>query len=152
MADLSYRNATPDDLAFIVRLIVGDSVGTSADDPRDVQAPAYTDALAAIDADPNQMLLIAELSGEPVGTFQLTFIPGIVARGMWRGLIESVHVAPEFRNQGIGGRMMEHAVSLCRQKGCGLVQLTSNKARSDAHRFYGRLGFTPSHEGFKLTL
>ena len=85
-------------------------------------------------------------------TFQLTFIPGIMRRGMWRGLIESVHVSPEHRNKGLGKAMMGWAIEQCRARGCGMVQLTSNKKRVDAHRFYRTLGFAQSHEGFKFFL
>lgn len=148
---LAYRAATAADLPFIVRLIVEDSVVATDDDPSAAD-PAYVAALAAIDADPNQELFVAEFRGEPVGTFQLTYIPGLMRRGMWRGLIEAVHVAPLHRNRGLGGEMIRWAVERCRERGCGMVQLTSNKKRVDAHRFYRRLGFEQSHEGFKLSL
>jgi GNAT superfamily N-acetyltransferase len=149
---LSYRRAVAADLPFIVALIVADAIGPSSDDASRAQDSLYRDALAAIDTSPNDELYVAELDGEAVGTFQLTFIPGIMRGGMWRGLVESVHVAPAHRNKGIGTRMMGFALARCRQKGCGMVQLTSNKARADAHRFYRRLGFEQSHEGFKLFL
>lgn len=147
---LTFRAATGTDLPFMVWLIDIDSV-----DPQDTAheaTPVYEAALAAITADPNQALYIAELDSEPVGTFQLTFIPGIMRKGMWRALIESVHVAPDHRNKGLGGEMMRFAIDASRERGCGMVQLTSNKARLDAHRFYRRLGFQQSHEGFKLFL
>lgn len=149
---LTYRAATSADLPFIVRLLTLDDVGTPMDDPAHPNAPAYEAALAAIDADPHQELFVADEDGVSVGTFQLTYIPGIMRRGMWRGLVESVHVAPEARNRGVGGEMMRWAIERCREHGCGTVQLTSNKARADAHRFYRRLGFTQSHEGFRLFL
>jgi GNAT superfamily N-acetyltransferase len=145
---LAYRAATADDLPFLVHLMAIDDVsGTSADwDETDAQI--YRDALAAIDADPNQELFVVELDGTPVGTFQLTRIPGI----MRRGLIESVHIVPEYRNKGLGSKMMRWAADRAREHGCGMVQLTSNKKRIDAHRFYRTLGFDQSHEGFKLML
>ncbi|HVW93422.1 MAG TPA: GNAT family N-acetyltransferase, partial [Devosia sp.] len=118
----------------------------------DAQDEAYQAALAAINADPNQELIVAELDGTPVGTFQLSYIPGLMRQGMWRGQIESVHVSPDRRSKGIGGEMMRWAIERCRARGCGLVQLTSNKSRTDAHRFYNRLGFAQTHEGFKLFL
>lgn len=149
---LTYRNATPDDLRFIIELIVEDSVITTGDDPADANTPPYTDALAAIDADPNNEMIIAEENGVPVGCFQLTYLPGLMRRGMWRGMIEVVHVAEAHRNRGLGGEMMRWAIDRCRQRGCAMVQLTSNKKRTDAHRFYERLGFLKSHEGFKLYL
>lgn len=152
MTDLIYRDATAADLPFIVHLMVIDDVATPMDDAADPHAGHYLAALAAIDADPNQRLIVVEQAGLPVGTFQLTFIPGLMRKGMWRGLVESVHVIPERRSQGIGRRMMAWAVDTCRARGCGMVQLTSNKKRLDAHRFYRTLGFQQSHEGFKLFL
>lgn len=149
---LSFRPAATADLPFIVALIVEDSVVATNDDAATATGPDYTAALAAIDADPNQELLVAELDGTPVGTFQLTYIPGLMRRGMWRGLVEGVHVVQTHRNRGLGGEMMRWAVERCRARGCGMVQLTSNKKRLDAHRFYRRLGFEQSHEGFKLML
>jgi GNAT superfamily N-acetyltransferase len=151
MSRLAYRAATVDDLPFIVRLIVEDSVVATGDDPT-AEDPAYREALAAIDADPNQEMWVAELEGEPIGCFQLTFTPGLMRRGAWRATVEVVHIAATHRNAGYGGEMMRFAVERSRQRGCAMVQLTSNKKRVDAHRFYERLGFARSHEGFKLYL
>ncbi len=149
---LSFRDATPADLPFIIGLIVEDSVVDTGDDPTDAMHTDYRNSLAAIDADPNQEMLIAELDGEPVGCVQLTYIPGLMRRGMWRGLVEVVHIRADRRNLGLGSKMMEEVVARCRAHGCGMIQLTSNKQRLDAHRFYERLGFNKSHEGFKLYL
>jgi GNAT superfamily N-acetyltransferase len=149
---LSYRDATAADLGFIVRLIVDDNVAPTADRPDEPHHPRYLAALAAIDADPNQRVVIAEFEGQSVGTLQLTFIPGINRLGEFRCLIEAVHIVPSHRNLGLGGELIAWAIEQARQRGCGLVQLTSNKKRLDAHRFYERLGFARSHEGFKLTL
>jgi ribosomal protein S18 acetylase RimI-like enzyme len=87
-----------------------------------------------------------------VGTYQLTVLPGIAERGRTRGKIESVHVDPTLRGSGIGATMMRHALVMAREKGIGLLELSSNKNRADAHRFYERLGFARSHEGFKMAL
>lgn len=149
---LTYRPAAPSDLRFLLELIVEDSVVASGDDPADAGNPAYGEALAAIDRDPNQEMIVVEQDGEPVGCFQLSYLPGLMRHGMWRGQIEVVHVLAARRNDGIGSQMMRWAVERCRQRGCGMVQLTSNKHRADAHRFYERLGFLKSHEGFKLYL
>jgi GNAT superfamily N-acetyltransferase len=149
---LTYRNATAADLGFIVRLIVDDNVVPTADRPEEPDHPRYLAALAAINADPNQRLVIAELDGAPVGTLQLTFIPGIARFGETRCLIEAVHVAPTHRNLGLGSQLIRWAVDQAKARNCGLVQLTSNKKRLDAHRFYERLGFSKSHEGFKLAI
>ena len=150
MSRLTYRAATADDLPFIVNQIVEDSVVDADDDPQAIEQ--YLPALAAIDADPNQELLIAEYKGERVGSMQLSYLPGIARRGQWRGLIEAVHIRPESRNLGLGSEMIGEAITRCRTHGCGVVQLTSNKKRIDAHRFDRKLGFAQSHEGFKLTL
>ena len=146
---LSYRAATPADLPFIVALIVEDSVISTGDDPADAAHPDYVNALAEITNDPNEEMIIVEEDGVPVGCFQLSYLPGLMRRGMKRGQIEVVHVAETHRNRGIGGDMMRWAVERCRENGCSMVQLTSNKKRLDAHRFYERLGFLKSHEGFK---
>ncbi|WP_421951364.1 GNAT family N-acetyltransferase [Pelagibacterium sp.] len=152
MSDLAIRNATIDDLPFIVGLIAHDTVLDLIDDPAQAQGPDYLAAFQAISSDPNQVLLVAETDAVSVGTFQLTFTPGIFRRGAWRCTIEGVHVSPEHRNKRIGEKMMAWAVGMAKQRGCAMVQLTSNKKRTDAHRFYERLGFSRSHEGFKLYL
>lgn len=149
---LTYRDAAAADLGFIVRLIVDDNVVPTADRPDEPDHPRYLAALAAINADPNQRLVIAELDGAPVGTLQLTFIPGIARFGETRCLIEAVHVAPTHRNLGLGSQLIRWAIAEAKARNCGLVQLTSNKKRLDAHRFYERLGFSKSHEGFKLAI
>lgn len=152
MNRLTYRPARAADLPFIVAQIVEDSVVPTGDDPSATD-PGYAEALAAIAADPNQEMWIAELDGAPVGAFQLTFIPGIMRRGMWRGQVEGVHISSAHRSKGLGSEMMRFAIERCREHNCGVVQLTSNKKRLDAHRFYvEKLGFEQSHEGFKLYL
>jgi GNAT superfamily N-acetyltransferase len=149
---LTYRAARPADLPYLIGLVVEDSVIATNDDPADALRADYTSALAAIDASPTEELFVVELEGKPVGCFQLSYMPGLMRRGMWRGQIELVHVEGGHQGQGIGTAMMRWAVERCRERGCGMVQLTSNKKRLDAHRFYERLGFAKSHEGFKLYL
>lgn len=151
MSRLIYRAATMDDLPFIVDIGTADSV-VSMDEAPGGDDPRYGAALAAIDADPNQELFVVDFEGETIGTFQLSYTPGIMRRGMWRGTVEGVHVAAAHRNRGYGAEMMRWAIERCRERGCGVVQLTSNKKRVDAHRFYTRLGFEQSHEGFKFYL
>lgn len=152
MSRLNFRDATPADLGFIAGLIVDDSVVPTNDLPDQPDHPRYLAAFAAIEADPNQRLVIAEYEGKRVGTLQLTFIPGIARLGEFRCLIEAVHIVPTHRNLGLGSEMIDWAIEQARARGCGIVQLTSNKKRLDAHRFYERLGFSKSHEGFKLAL
>ncbi len=149
---VSFREACAADLPAIVALIADDGLGRSRDDaslPLDV---AYVAAFDAMAADANQVMLLGELDGEIVGYLQVTFIPGLSRKGAWRGQIESVRVASRLRGRGIGGKMLEHAIGLCRQRRCSLVQLTSDKTRKEAHRFYGQFGFQASHDGFKLQL
>jgi GNAT superfamily N-acetyltransferase len=149
---LTFRDAAPDDLPFIIAMVVEDSVISTGDDPADASDADYLDALAAMTSDPNNRMVVAELQGKPVGTIQLTFIPGLMRRGMWRLLVEVVHIAAAHRNKGLGTEMMHWAIDQARTRNCGMVQLTSNKKRVDAHRFYERLGFLKSHEGFKYYL
>lgn len=150
---LAFRDATDADLPFIIGLIVEDTVIETNDSVADaMHADYYRNALAAIAADPNNRMIIAELDGAPVGCVQLTFLPGLMRRGMWRALVEVVHIAADHRGKGRGGEMMQGVIEESRRRGCGMVQLTSNKKRPDAHRFYERLGFLKSHEGFKLYL
>lgn len=150
------RHASRSDLAAIVRLLVDDSMGAAREDGED-QAP-YEAAFAAIDADPSHLLVVGELlpagdaSGPVVATFQLSFLPGISRRGSWRAQIEGVRVAGSLRGKGIGNLMVQWAIQESRSRGCTMVQLTTHKTRTDAHRFYRRLGFDMSHEGMKLTL
>jgi GNAT superfamily N-acetyltransferase len=153
---LRFRPAEVRDLAAIVALLADDDLGRNREQaPTDLGAPlepCYARAFAAIEADRNQQALVAEHAGRIVGYLQITFIPGLSRRGAWRGLIESVRIGADHRNRGAGRALMQHAIAICRARGCALVQLTTDKRRRDAHRFYVRLGFIGSHEGFKLEL
>jgi len=144
------REARRADLPQIVALLADDPIGAGREAPAD--DGAYDAAFDLIDADPRNQLLVAELDGRVVGTLQLTMIPGLSRRGMLRGQIEGVRVAAGQRGHGLGRRMIAHAIDVAREHGCGLVQLTSDKRRPDAVRFYQSLGFADSHEGLKLPL
>jgi ribosomal protein S18 acetylase RimI-like enzyme len=146
------RPATLEDLPAIVHLLADDELGRSREDARTPLDPRYLTAFAAIERDPNQLLAVAEQDGRVIGCLQLSFIPGLSRLGMWRGQIESVRVASSERGAGIGRIMFEWAIATCRDRGCGLVQLTTDKARASAHAFYEGLGFKASHEGMKLAL
>src|SRR3954451_23595602 len=124
---LTYRAARPTDLPYLIGLVVEDSVIATNDDPADALHADYTSALAAIDASPNEELFVVELDSKPVGCFQLSYMPGLMRRGMWRGQIELVHVEGGHQGRGLGTEMMRWAVKRCRERGCGMVQLTSNK-------------------------
>jgi ribosomal protein S18 acetylase RimI-like enzyme len=147
-----FRAATVDDLPAILALLVDDELGKLREDLGTPLHPRYLAAFAAITRDPNQLLAVAEVDGEVVGCLQISFIPGLSRLGMWRGQIEAVRVAGAQRGSGVGRAMLLWAIEQCRARGCGLVQLTSDKRRADAHRFYARLGFEATHEGMKLRL
>lgn len=149
MGEATIRRATAADLPAIVGLLADDVLGAQREQPGD---PAYAQAFEAIVADPHQWLMVADRDGEVVGTLQLTVIPGLSHRGMTRALVEAVRVAASQRDRGLGSQILEWAVGTARELGCGMVQLTSNASRADAHRFYERLGFEASHTGFKLAL
>ena len=149
---ISFRKAARDDLSAIVALLADDDIGQSREvisEPPDVR---YVDAFDAINRDENQLLMVAEESNVVVGCLQLTFIPGLSRTGMWRGQIESVRTARSKRGSGLGRKMFEYAIEECRARGCGLLQLTSDKGRPDDIRFYEGLGFEDSHEGMELKL
>nr|WP_307044974.1 GNAT family N-acetyltransferase [Agromyces ramosus] len=147
------RRATLRDVDAILRLLGDDAVSAGRGDlNRPEDRPAYERAFAAIDRDPAQLLLVAESEADGVmGTMQLTLIPGMARRGAMRLQIEAVRVRSDRRSGGIGGRMIRWAMDAAPGVGAALVQLTSDAARVDAHRFYERLGFAPSHVGFKYT-
>lgn len=149
---ITFRKAKGDDLAAIVELLANDKLGQSREDPSLPLLSAYIDAFRAIEADPNQLLAVAVQGCSIAGTLQLTFLPGIAHKGAWRGQIEAVRVSESHRSAGLGQKLFEWAIDACRARGCRLVQLTSDKTRNDAHRFYDRLGFKATHEGYKLTL
>jgi GNAT superfamily N-acetyltransferase len=147
------RRARLDDVPAIVALIAADQLGATRDGIRDdADVAAYTAAFLAIDADPAHLLVVADSAGEIVGTLQLSLLPGLARRGALRAQIEAVRVAESIRGSGLGAAMMQWAVEEARRRGCALVQLTSDKSRTGAHRFYQRLGFVSSHEGMKLAL
>ncbi|MBS77255.1 GNAT family N-acetyltransferase [Variovorax sp.] len=155
MNPIVFRTATRTDLAAIVALLADDPLGREREaagaSPAAVDA-RYVAAFDAIAADANQQLVVVTEGDTVVGTLQLSFIPGIARQGAWRGQIEAVRIAAQRRDAGLGQRMFEWAIARCRERGCTLVQLTTDKRRPDAHRFYERLGFVASHEGYKLAL
>jgi ribosomal protein S18 acetylase RimI-like enzyme len=146
------RRATEEDLSAIVAMLADDDLGRNREIPGPPLEPCYADAFAAVQRDPNQFLAVVDDGGAVVGCLQLSFIPGLSLKGMWRGQIESVRIASARRRSGLGRMMIEWAIGECRRRGCGLVQLTMNKTRKDSHRFYESLGFEATHEGFKLML
>jgi len=164
---VTIRKARAEDVADIVAMLADDPLGAARERPGD---PRYAEAFAELDADPRQLLAVAVAGGwlgvgpaplPPagrrgrggiVGTLQLTFIPGLSRVGATRALIEAVRVRADQRGGGLGRRLIEWAIEQARQRGCAMVQLTTDASRVDAHRFYARLGFTASHVGMKLAL
>ncbi|MGR5059015.1 GNAT family N-acetyltransferase [Vibrio rotiferianus] len=149
---LTYRSATFEDLTSLVALLANDPLGSKREDASSPLNQAYLFAFEAIDKDPNNQLLVVELEGALVGMLQLTFIPYLTHIGSWRCLIEGVRIHQDYRGRGFGEQMFEYAIKQAKDKGCQLVQLTSDKQRPDALRFYEKLGFKATHEGFKLVL
>ncbi len=150
MTGLEIRAAVAGDLPAIVGMLADDPLGARRESPDDLGP--YVTALERLSTDPNQHLVVAVREERVVGTLQLTVVPGLSRRGSTRSIIEGVRVHTDERGSGLGTRLIEWAIGTSRQEGCHLVQLTSDNTRTDAHRFYERLGFTASHVGFKLSL
>jgi GNAT superfamily N-acetyltransferase len=147
MADVEIRRATAQDVPAIVAMLADDPLGADRERPGD---RAYGAAFTDIDADPRQVLVVAAAGSEVVGTLQLTFIPGLSRLGSTRALIEAVRVRADRRGDGLGARLIRWAIDTARARGAAMVQLTTDASRTDAHRFYERLGFQASHVGMKL--
>jgi GNAT superfamily N-acetyltransferase len=149
VTDVEFRAATRADLPAIVAMLADDALGATRESAGD---PVYAAAFDDIDADPRNTLVVADRDGDVVGTMQLTYIPSLSHRGAERLQIESVRVRADQRGRGLGREMIGWAVDRARARGCRTVQLTTDKRRADAHRFYASLGFVASHEGMKLVL
>jgi len=152
LENVQFRQAVREDIAPIVQMLADDPLGAQRENAADPLPPAYYEAFTVIEADPHNELVVADLHGEIIGVLQLTFVPGLSYQGSWRMLVEGVRVAAAYRGQGVGGAMLVWAIERARQRGCHMVQLTTNKQRLDAKRFYERLGFEASHVGMKLVL
>jgi len=150
--NLNFRKATETDISSLVNLLAGDELGESREDISEPLNQKYTNAFDSIESDPNNELTVIEFNGDLVGMLQLTFIPYLNHTGSWRCLIESVRIAREFRGEGLGSELIKWSINRAREKNCNIVQLTSDKQRPDALKFYESLGFKATHEGFKLKL
>ena len=151
-AEPSFRRAVRGDLPDIVRLLADDVLGSTRERYVVPLPASYYDAFDAIERDPNNELVVVELDGSIAGVLQLTYIPSISRLGSWRAVIEGVRVDSSRRSSGIGRKLFAWAIERARSRGCMLLQLTSDKSRIDAIRFYESLGFVASHEGMKLQL
>ena len=152
MDDVLIRPIEEKDLARVIGLLAADPLGATREDAADPPAACYVDALAAMAADGRTEFVVAERAGAVVGCLQLTFLPGLSRRGMERAQVESVRVAASARGTGLGRRLLDWSIARARQRGCGLVQLTTDKTRDQAQGFYEQLGFVASHIGMKLDL
>ncbi|MEU9142442.1 GNAT family N-acetyltransferase [Streptomyces sp. NPDC048349] len=144
------RPAAEADLPAIVAMLADDPLGATRESPEDLTP--YLAAFKRLAEDPNQHLVVAVRGDRVVGTLQLTIVPGLSRKGSTRSIIEGVRVHADERGSGLGTRFIEWAIEKSRTENCRLVQLTSDATRTDAHRFYERLGFAASHVGFKLQL
>lgn len=151
-AEPTFELARPADLPALRALLADDELGRSREDSSPAAAAKYEAAFDAIEADARNELWTARLDGRLVGTYQVTYIPYLSRGGNERCLIEAVRVASDKRGQGIGRAMMQFALAQARDRGCLLAQLTTDKSRVAAHRFYRQLGFQATHEGMKLDL
>ena len=149
---LEFREATADDVVSIVTLLADDPLGSAREQLNDPLPSSYYDAFREIDADPANELVVGVEDDEIVAVLQLTFIPYLTYRGGRRALIEGVRVARAARDRGIGRALFQWCIARARERGCHVVQLTADKTREDAQRFYRSLGFEASHEGMKLHL
>jgi ribosomal protein S18 acetylase RimI-like enzyme len=149
---LAFRQAVVEDLPYIVDMLSDDPLGAMRERFEVPLPDSYFAAFEAINNSSLNELIVATLDDEVVGVLQLTFIPNISYQGSWRALIEGVRVSANYRGQGIGRKLFEYAINRAREEGCHMVQLTMDKRRTEANRFYQSLGFQATHEGFKLHL
>lgn len=147
---MGLREARREEVRRIVEMLLDDQLGQTRENPDDLTP--YLQAFDAIAADPFNTQYVWEEDGEVLGCLQLTIIPGIAQQGAWRAQIEGVRVAGARRGAGVGRMMMSAVMAIARERGCAQMQLTTNKVRTDAQRFYETLGFTKSHEGMKVKL
>lgn len=149
---LAFRPANREDVLVIVSMLADDPLGAQRERFEEPLPPSYYAAFDAIDTDPNNELIVATLSNTVVGVLQLTFIPYLTYQGGWRALIEGVRVSKEHRSQGIGRQLFNWAIARAKARNCHMIQLTTDKTRSEALRFYEDLGFVATHHGMKLKL
>lgn len=152
MQETKIREACKDDLPYMIKMIAEDELGISRDKYTEPIMQCYEDAFKEITADKNSVLLVICVNGIAVGSLQVTFTRYLSHMGGLRATVENVHVESDMQGRGLGTELMNAAIDLAKKRGCRLVQLTTNKTRKDAHRFYRRLGFESTHEGMKLYL
>ncbi|MEK1875510.1 MAG: GNAT family N-acetyltransferase [Rhizobium altiplani] len=152
MSQTTIREARSSDVAALVAIFAADELGGHGDTTAPEILGKYLRAFERIASSPDQTLYVAERDGQVVGTFQTMVVTSLIGRGSSSMIIEAVQMRGDMRGQGIGAQMIEFAIAEAKRRGLRLVQLTSNASRTDAHRFYDRLGFKQSHLGFKMAL
>ena len=150
--EITFREAKAEDLERIVEMLSDDLLGSKRERFELPLPSSYEKAFKAIDADPNNELVVVNHKGKIVGVLQITFMPYITHQGGWRATVEGVRISSDVRGMGVGSQMIEYAIARAKERGCHLIQLTTDKQREDALRFYERLGFNATHEGFKMKL
>ena len=149
---IEFRPATAEDIEKIVEMLADDKLGSQRERFEKPLPVSYYNAFAAIDKDPNNELIVACVNGEVIGVQQLTFIPYLTYQGGWRATIEGVRTASSIRGQGVGSQLIRYGIERAKERGCHLIQLTTDKKRPEAFRFYEQLGFSATHEGMKMKL
>ena len=147
---LKFRFASHNDVSTIIKMLSDDPLGAKRERFEDPLPKTYYKAFNFINDDPNNELVVATIDKDVAGFMQITFIPYLTYQGRWRALIEGVRVNKAYRNRGIGKQLFQWAIQRAKHRNCHLIQLTTDKKRPDAIRFYESLGFAPSHEGMKL--
>jgi ribosomal protein S18 acetylase RimI-like enzyme len=151
-AKIRFRTAAEEDLDSIVAMLADDVLGSTREKYEHPLPDSYIKAFQAISSDPNNELIVACRGTEVIGVQQITFTPHLTHQGGWRATIEGVRTAASVRGMGVGSELIKWAIQRAEERGCHLVQLTTDKERPDALRFYERLGFKATHEGLKLRL
>lgn len=151
-SSLNFRLATAADLPDIIKMLLDDKLGMNRESFEESLPASYLNAFERINADPNQELMVVELNEQKVATFQLSFIQYLTYQGGLRAQVEAVRTHSKYRGQGIGKKVFEFIINRAKEKGCHLLQLTTDKQRPEAIHFYESFGFTATHEGMKLKL
>lgn len=146
---MEIRNAKFEDLEFIIEMLADDDLGSKREDFRIPIPESYVKAFNEITSDKGQNLMVVQDNGVVIGTFQLSIIPYLTYQGRSRAQMEAVRVSSKYRGKGIGKKMIEWCLEFAHKQNCHVLQLTTDKKRPDAIRFYKSLGFIDSHEGMK---
>ena len=150
--EIKFREAAIDDMDCIVAMLADDVLGSKRERYEQPLPDSYIKAFNAVDFDPNNELIVACIGEQVVGVQQITFTPFLTHQGGWRATIEGVRTSSSVRGKGVGTELIKWAIQRAKERGCHLIQLTTDKKRADALRFYECLGFVATHEGLKLKL